>query len=234
MIENPPLIQIKKKSSRKKPSQEQIDGFKNIPTGFICDALNGYAALDPSIKPLSIPGKKVKQIVGPALTVFSGAADVLGMAIALSEIQPGDIVVNGVSGFQGTAAVGDRIAGMIKNNGGIGLVTDGPMRDLDGIIETGLDCFCTGLNPNSPFNSGPAKIGFPINIGGTTVSSGDIIVADSDGVTVVPFDKIDEVLKKLDRIIEVESAMDKEVSEGLKISQKALDYLESDQVIYVD
>jgi len=196
MIENPPLIQIKKKSSRKKPSQEQIDGFKNIPTGFICDALNGYAALDPSIKPLSIPGKKVKQIVGPALTVFSGAADVLGMAIALSEIQPGDIVVNGVSGFQGTAAVGDRIAGMIKNNGGIGLVTDGPMRDLDGIIETGLDCFCTGLNPNSPFNSGPAKIGFPINIGGTTVSSGDIIVADSDGVTVVPFDKIDEVLKK--------------------------------------
>jgi len=234
MIENPPLIQIKKKSSRKKPSQEQIDGFKNIPTGFICDALNGYAALDPSIKPLSIPGKKVKQIVGPALTVFSGAADVLGMAIALSEIQPGDIVVNGVSGFQGTAAVGDRIAGMIKNNGGIGLVTDGPMRDLDGIIETGLDCFCTGLNPNSPFNSGPAKIGFPINIGGTTVSSGDIIVADSDGVTVVPFDKIDEVLKKLDRIIEVESAMDNQVSEGLKISQKALDYLKSDQVVYFD
>ena len=234
MIENPPLIQIKKNSSRKKPSQEQIDGFKNIPTGFICDALNGYAALDPSIKPLSIPGKKVKQIVGPALTVFSGAADVLGMAIALSEIQPGDIVVNGVSGFQGTAAVGDRIAGMIKNNGGIGLVTDGPMRDLDGIIETGLDCFCTGLNPNSPFNSGPAKIGFPINIGGTTVSSGDIIVADSDGVTVVPFDKIDEVLKKLDRIIEVESAMDKQVSEGLKISQKALDYLKSDQVVYFD
>ena len=234
MIENPPLIQIKKKSSRKRPSEKQINGFKNIPTGFICDALNGYAALDPSIKPLSIPGKKVKQIVGPALTVFSGAADVLGMAIALSEIQPGDIVVNGVSGFQGTAAVGDRIAGMIKNNGGVGLVTDGPMRDLDGIIETGLDCFCTGLNPNSPFNSGPAKIGFPMNIGGTTVSSGDIIVADSDGVTVVPFDKIDEVLKKLDRIIEVESAMDKEVSEGLKISQKALDYLKSDQVVYFD
>ena len=234
MIENPPLIQIKKKSSRKKPSQEQIDGFKNIPTGFICDALNGYAALDPSIKPLSIPGKKVKQIVGPALTVFSGAADVLGMAIALSEMQPGDIVVNGVSGFQGTAAVGDRVAGMIKNNGGVGLVTDGPMRDLDGIIETGLDCFCTGLNPNSPFNSGPTKIGFPINIGGTTVSSGDIIVADSDGVTVIPFDKIDEVLRKLDRIIEVESAMDKQVSEGLKISQKALDYLKSDQVVYFD
>ena len=234
MIENPPLIQIKKATSRNRPNQEQINSFKNIPTGFICDALDGYAALDPSIKPLLIPGKTVDHIVGPALTVFSGAADVLGMAIALSEIQDGDIVVNCVGGFQGTAAVGDRIAGMIKNNGGAGLVTDGPMRDLNGIIETGLSCFCTGLNPNSPYNSGPSKIGFSIDIGGKTINSGDVIVADTDGVTVVPFDKIDEVINKLKRIIELEDAMDEKVSNGLKISQKALDYLKSDQVVYYD
>ena len=234
MIENPPLIQIKKSSSRNRPSIKQLANFKNVPTGFICDALNGYAALDKNIKPLPVPGKKVEHIVGPALTVFSGAADVLGMSIALSEIQPGDIVVNGVSGFQGTAAVGDRIAGMIKNNGGIGLITDGPMRDLEGIIETGLSCFCTGLNPNSPYNSGPAKIGYPTEIGGKTIHSGDIIVADADGVTVVPFNKIDEVIEKLDRITELENAMDEKVKNGLKISQKALNYINSDQVIYED
>ena len=234
MIENPPLIQIKKSSSRNRPSIKQLANFKNVPTGFICDALNGYAALDTNIKPLPVPGKKVEHIVGPALTVFSGAADVLGMSIALSEIQPGDIVVNGVSGFQGTAAVGDRIAGMIKNNGGIGLITDGPMRDLEGIIETGLSCFCTGLNPNSPYNSGPAKIGYPTEIGGKTIHSGDIIVADADGVTVVPFNKIDEVIEKLDRITELENAMDEKVKNGLKISQKALNYINSDHVIYED
>ena len=234
MIENPPLIQIKKSSSRNRPSIKQLANFKNVPTGFICDALNGYAALDTNIKPLPVPGKKVEHIVGPALTVFSGAADVLGMSIALSQIQPGDIVVNGVSGFQGTAAVGDRIAGMIKNNGGIGLITDGPMRDLEGIIETGLSCFCTGLNPNSPYNSGPAKIGYPTEIGSKTIHSGDIIVADSDGVTVVPFNKIDEVIEKLDRITELENAMDEKVKNGLKISQKALNYINSDQVIYED
>ena len=234
MIENPPLIQIKKSSSRNRPSIKQLANFKNVPTGFVCDALSGYAALDTNIKPLLVPGKNVEHIVGPALTVFSGAADVLGMSIALSELQPGDIVVNGVSGFQGTAAVGDRIAGMIKNNGGIGLVTDGPMRDLEGIIETGLSCFCTGLNPNSPYNSGPAKIGYPTEIGGKTIHSGDIIVADADGVTVVPFNKIDEVIEKLDRIIELENAMDEKVKNGLKISQKALNYINSDQVIYED
>ena len=234
MIENPPLIQIKKSSSRNRPSKEQIDSFKNIPTGFICDAMEGYGALDSIIKPLTIPGKTVNHIAGPALTVSSGAADVLGLAIALSEIQEGDIVLNGVNGWQGTAAVGDRIAGMIVNNGGKGLVTDGPMRDLNGIIETGLDCFCTGLNPNSPYNSGPAKIGFSIDIGGKTVDSGDMIIADTDGVTVVPFHMIDEVINKINRIVEVENDMDKKVSNGLKISQSALDLINSDKVIYVD
>ena len=234
MIENPPLIQIKKSTNRNRPSKEQINSFKDIPTGFICDAMDGYGALDSAIKPLSIPGKSANHIVGPALTVFSGAADVLGMAIALSEIKEGDIVLNGVNGWQGTAAVGDRIAGMIKNNGGKGLVTDGPMRDLNGVIETGLDCFCTGLNPNSPFNSGPAKIGFPLHIGGKTVNSGDMIIADTDGVTVVPFDKIDEVISRINRIIEIENDMDAKVSNGLKISQSALDLIKSDKVVYVD
>ena len=234
MIENPPLIQIKKSTSRNRPSKEQINSFKDIPTGFICDAMDGYGALDSAIKPLSIPGKSANHIVGPALTVFSGAADVLGLAIALSEIKEGDIVLNGVNGWQGTAAVGDRIAWMIKNNGGKGLVTDGPMRDLNGVIETGLDCFCTGLNPNSPFNSGPAKIGFPLHIGGKTVNSGDMIIADTDGVTVVPFDKIDEVISRINRIIEIENDMDAKVSNGLKISQSALDLIKSDKVVYLD
>ena len=71
MIENPSLIQIKKSSSRNRPSKKQLENFKNIPTGFICDALSGYAALDTKIKPLHVPGKNVEHIVGPALTVFS-------------------------------------------------------------------------------------------------------------------------------------------------------------------
>ena len=234
MIENPPLIQIKKPASRNRPNQKQLNYFKDVPTGFICDALDGYAALDPSIKPLLIPGKIVNHIVGPALTVFSGAADVLGMAIALSEIQEGDIVVNSVSGFQGTAAVGDRIAGMIKNNGGVGLVTDGPMRDLNGIIETGLDCFCTGLNPNSPYNSGPAKIGFPITIGGMSVKSGDLIIGDIDGVAVVPFERINEIAQKVQRVAEIEKGRDAEVQNGLKIPQKIVELINSDKVKYYD
>ena len=57
MIENAPLIKIKKSSSRKTPSQSQIKSFENIPTGFICDAMEGYGALSPSIKLLDQSNK---------------------------------------------------------------------------------------------------------------------------------------------------------------------------------
>ena len=233
MIENPPLIKIKKSSSRKRPNDSQINAFENVPTGFICDAMEGFGALMPSIKLLDQTNKKF-HIVGSALTVNSGASDVLGLQVAISEILEGDIVVNSVKGWQGTASAGDRIAGLIRNNGGKALVTDGPIRDLNGFLETNLPCFCTGINPNSPYNSGPATIGFPINISNVNIDSGDLIIGDIDGVVVVPFNQIDDVTTKLQNIIKVENEMDKKVQEGLKISPKIQDLINSDKVKYYD
>ena len=102
--------------------------FHNVPTGFICDALEGYAALNGNIKLLDDSDKKL-HVVGSALTVQSGAADVLGMQIVLNEIKTNDIIINTVNGWQDTASVGDSVIGMIKNNGGKAIVTDGPIRD---------------------------------------------------------------------------------------------------------
>ena len=135
MIENPPLIQIKKIKPEKKPTSEQMALFNNVPTGFICDALEGYASLNGNIKLLDDSDKKL-HVVGSALTVDSGAADVLGMQIVLNEIKTNDIIVNTVNGWQETASVGDSIIGMIRNNGGKAIVTDGPIRDYNGVIET--------------------------------------------------------------------------------------------------
>ena len=233
MIETPPLIKIKRSSSRNRPTSSQINAFENVPTGFICDAMEGFGALMPSIK-LIDQTKKNFHIVGPALTVYSGASDVLGLQVAISEISAGDIIVNSVKGWQGTASAGDRIAGLIRNNGGTGLVTDGPIRDLNGFLDTNLPCFCTGINPNSPYNSGPATIGFPINISNVNIDTGDLIIGDIDGVVVVPFNQIDDVKSKLQNIIKVENEMDKKVQDGLKISPKIQELINSDKVKYYD
>ena len=233
MIENPPLIQIKNIKPENKPTSEQMALFHNVPTGFICDALEGYAALNGNIKLLDDSDKKL-HVVGSALTVDSGAADVLGMQIVLNEIKINDIIVNTVNGWQETASVGDSIIGMIRNNGGKAIVTDGPIRDYNGVIETKVPCFCTGINPNSPYNSGPAKIGFPITIGGMSVKSGDLIVGDIDGVAVVPFERIDEIAQKVQRVAEIEKGRDSEVQNGLKIPQKIVELINSNKVKYYD
>ena len=232
MIEEPALITIKK--TRQRPSQEQIDAFRGVSTGFVVDALFGAGALDGSIQPIG-GGRDVDcTVAGPALTADSGPADVLATQAALNFIQPGDVLVCAFGAHQGCASVGDSIMGMIANNGGAGFVSDGPARDYAGIVEVGLPVWCTGLPPASPFSSGPGKIGFAIQIGGQQVESGDMIIADRDGVVVVQFDRIDDCIAQLDRVREAEAIRDQAVANGLKIPDQIAEILKSDRVKFTD
>ena len=215
MIEEPKPLTIKK--NWKRPSEEQLKAFQNMPSGFVTDALDGQGTLSIDIKPVG-DGRDINcVVVGAAVTAGNNAADIMGTLAALNFIQENDVLVASVSKHQGCAAAGDRVMGMLKNCGGAGFVTDGPMRDYKGLIEVGLPAWCTGLTPASPFTKGPATVGLPINIGGQNVESGDIIVADMDGVVVVPHNKIDSVINRLSQVSDLEYSLDAEVRGGLKI-----------------
>ena len=227
MIETPPLVRIHEKMRR--PEQKQIEAFSGVPTGFVVDAMFGGGALSSKIRPIG-EGRDVKCVShGPAITAHCGAADVLATFAALRFLQPGDIVVAAFDNHQGCAAAGDRLIGMVKNSGASGFVTDGPVRDYAGIVDVGLPVWCTGLTPASPFMSGPGTVGFPVQIGEQQISMGDMIVADIDGVVVVPFHRIDEVINKLDEIKVLERELDVQVAKGLKIPEWVESILDSDQ-----
>ena len=74
----------------------------------------------------------------------------------------------------------------------------------------------------------------PINIGGQKIESGDIIVADTDGVVVVPQRKIDFVITRLSQVADLEHSLDGEVREGLKIPDAVRDMILEDNVKFVD
>ena len=232
MIEEPKSLTIKK--NWKRPSKKQIKAFENMPTGFVTDALNGEGTLSIDIKPVG-DGKDINcVVVGAAVTAGNNAADIMGTLAALNFIQENDVLVASVSAHQGCAAAGDRVMGMLKNCGAAGFVTDGPMRDYSGLIEVGLPAWCTGLTPASPFTKGPATVGMPINIGGQKVESGDIIVADMDGVVVVPHSKIDSVINQLSKVAELEHSLDAEVRDGLKIPDTVKSMILEDNIKFVD
>ncbi len=230
MIQEPPLLTVKRPARR--PSAAQIAAFQGVPAGWVVDAMYGGGVLAPGIKPVGdgVPN----QAAGPALTVDCGPADILALLGALGSIRTGDIVVATVAGHQGCAAAGDRVAAMMRNCGAAGFVTDGPMRDYPGLAKVGLPSWCTGLNPGSPFSNGPGRVGFPIQIGGQCVETGDMIVADPEGVVVVPFARIDAVIAMLDTVRRLEAEHDAEKQDGLRIPAEIRDLLASGKVKYVD
>ena len=166
MIEEPPRLKIRRTFPR--PTAAQIAAFRDVPTGFVCDAMNGLGALASNIQPLGGGRDLDCQAVGPALVAENGPAEILATMGALHVLEPGDIVVSAVHGHRNCSASGDQFCGMLKNKGAAGFVTDGEMRDYDGIVETGLPVWCTGLSPNSPYCNGPGRVGFGADIGHAT------------------------------------------------------------------
>ncbi len=227
MIEEPAKLIVK--SDRPRPTQAQIDAFQGVPTGFVVDAMHGRGALGAAISPL---GAHRQSIAGPALCAENQPGDLLATLAALAYLTPGDVLIGGALGYQGCAAAGDRVCGMAKNAGAVGFVTDGPMRDLAGIEEIGLPCWATGLTPASPFTTGPGVVGGAMPFGGTMVATGDMIVADTDGVVVVPFAIIDTIAARLGQVREMELALDAEVREGLTVPPAIVEMLESDQTTH--
>lgn len=210
MIEHPPELMIKRNFAR--PSAAQINAFQGVPTGFVCDAMQGKGALSCTIRPLT--ETQCKSVVAPAIVADNGPAGILATMAALHILEPGDIVVACVHGHSNCSAIGDQFSGMLANKGAAGFITDGQVRDADGILQTGLPVWCAGLSPNSPYASGPARVGFSASIGGHTVSSGDLIVADRNGVVVVPLSQIDTVVKDLEKVGSLEADLERNVGNG--------------------
>ena len=230
MYEKPPLLTIKR--NRRRPSKAQIDALQGVPSAVASDAMDGRGALDGRIR--HIFGHAGAPIVGPALTAWSGAADLLALHACKRFIQPGDVVIAATDGHRGCAAFGDALAGMVQNAGAIGIVTDGPIRDLAGFSPLKLGIWAIGTIPSTPFENGPGRVGLPVQIGGQQVDSGDMIVADMDGVVVVPFEMIDTVAERARTILALEKEGDRAVREGLVMPASYDALLDSDRVRWID
>ena len=212
MLEEPVKLTIRRSFPR--PTPEQVSAFRDLPTSFVCDAMNGTGALDTEIEPVGGGGKLPAHSVGVALVADNGPEEILATMGAMHIMEKGDFIVSATRNCQSGAAAGDLFMGLMKNKGGAGFVTDGAMRDYDAIAEVGLPAWCNGLNPNSPFANGPGRVGFGAVVAGQFINSGDIIVADVNGVVVVPFARIDAVIAKLAEIKILEDAQDARVKAG--------------------
>jgi 4-hydroxy-4-methyl-2-oxoglutarate aldolase len=213
-----------------RPDAKTLAAFKDAPTGFVVDAIGRAGALDHRIRPVW----KGPHFVGSALPVWTTARDNLAPYAAITFAKPGDVMLIATGAYEGAAVIGDVVVGMMRNAGIAAAVTDGLVRDVQGIAEVGIPVYARGLTPNSPFKHGPGTIGLPIAIGGQAVEAGDLVVGDGDGVVIVPRWRIAEAAAELAAIRDKESGMDALVKSGATSPSWLAARLTGDGVRYVE
>lgn len=166
--------------------------FYDLPTTCISDALNGMNNLDPSIKPLQDSYK----VAGRAFTVKIPAGDNTMVLKAIKEASPGDVLVVDAKGESYRAVAGDFVVSLAQKLGIAGIIVDGVIRDLIGVRSLNFPVFSKGTTVAASFKNGAGEINVPISCGGVSITPGDIIVGDADGVVVIPQADAEKVLEK--------------------------------------
>ncbi len=154
------------------------------------------------------------RLMGSALPVWTAPGDNLAPYAALKVVRPGDILVVASASHTGCALLGDHIMGLLNNAKAAGMITDGLVRDLDGLREINLPVYAAGTSPLIPTKQGPGTVGLPITLGSVVIHPGDLIIADDDGIVAVPPAQFAQVSEKLIALRQQDSILEQRVRSG--------------------
>jgi 4-hydroxy-4-methyl-2-oxoglutarate aldolase len=208
---SPAALTVRRNFAR--PSADLVKRLSQMPTGWVVDANGRRGAIDYRIRALT----HAVRFCGVALTVHSRTHDNLAPYAAIEYARPGDVIVVSTNDYQQASVAGDIMIGMMKNQGVAAFVTDGLVRDIDGLNAVGIPVCARGLSPNSPYKDGPGTIGLPIMLGGVAVEAGDVVLGDQDGIVVVARAALEDVVSGLDEVKAKEAKMDRLVREGARL-----------------
>lgn len=125
----------------------------------------------------------------------AGQVDNLAIHQALEIVRPGDVIV--VDGGRATdrALVGEIMKVLAQTRQVAGFVIDGAIRDVEAYREDDFPCFARAVIHRGPYKNGPGRIGVPVQVGGTVIAPGDVVVGDADGVVAFPVSEVAGLLE---------------------------------------
>ena len=196
-----------------RPYPALLEAFGEASSAQVADCMMRLGGMDSGIRPIWASPR----ILGPAVTVWCHSGDNLMLHKALSLAQAGDIVVMNTQGNVGNSGFGELVATSAVKIGVRGVIVDGTVRDADGLQALALPVYARGLCPNGCNKDGAGEVGAIVACGGVAVRPGDVIVADRDGVTVVPLDDAAEVARLAQAQIEREKKRLAEIANGVLV-----------------
>jgi 4-hydroxy-4-methyl-2-oxoglutarate aldolase len=159
-----------------------LDRFSTAFLPDVSDAVGQLYTMDASIRPIYQP---MRRLVGQALTIKAPPGDNLTVHGALSLVQPNDVLVIDWRGTDACATGAGSLALPIEA-GLRGAVVDGGWRDVEELRALEFPVFSRTISAFSPPKLRPGEINVPVHCGGVVVHPGDVVVADVEGVCIVP------------------------------------------------
>jgi 4-hydroxy-4-methyl-2-oxoglutarate aldolase len=162
----------------------------DLSSTILADVLDRRQVMDAGIRSLWSPAPR---IAGPAFTVRCPAGDNLMVHAAIYRAEPGSVIVV-ESGDLDYALAGGNVCAVAQRNGIAGFVLDGLIRDIGEVRAIEFPVFARGVIPIPGGKAAALPLNVPIRCGGVPVRAGDLVVADEDGIVVVPSESRDEVI----------------------------------------
>lgn len=195
-------------------SNDLMEGFRLVEVSSVADAMEQLYG-QKAYMSHEMRSVFVTKFAGPAVTVLmkkeehkEGAPASQGMLNAIDAAPPGSVYVMVLPDNADIAGMGGLMATAMKFRGLAGAVIDGTVRDIPQIKRLQFPVYSKGVSPGTSVNHYRfVGMNVPVTCAGVKVNPNDIVVADEDGVAVVPRDKAEAVLKKAQELDDTEHKM---------------------------